>query len=326
MPVRPGVEWMRFFILVLVAWGLLPLGCARLSSPGKAAVEAPESGAHVIPERLVEPYRLGYRAEHLASLEGHLPEALALYQSAWDGGVRHLPRWLFSAAVAAARAGQLEEARVWLTRALDAGFSRETQLKEEPALEALRASPAFAAVLARARENAAAQERAEDPQLRDLLLRMYTLDQGTRRPLISGPVDDAQLELIEAATRVNVVLLKDIIARHGWPTRTKVGERAAHSAWIVAHHANEVDPAFQRECLPLAERAAARGELSLRDWAWLFDRVRVVNGLPQHYGAQLSGGTDEEISAAVAHDPGGTVLRRMHADLGLLPTLDGLAR
>ncbi len=54
--------------------------------------------------------------------------------------------------------------------------------------------------------------------------------------------------------------------------------------------------------------------------------ARTVEGRPQHYGAQLSGGTDEEISAAVAHDPNGIVLRRMHADLGLLPTLDGLVR
>lgn len=155
---------------------------------------------------------------------------------------------------------------------------------------------------------------------------MYTLDQGSRRPPASGEYDAAQLELIEAATRVNVVLLRDLLAKHGWPTRTKVGWRAAHAAWLVAHHANEVDPAFQRACLPLAERAAARGELSLRDWAWLYDRVQTVEGRPQHYGAQLAGATDEEIAAAVAHDSDGIILRRMHGDLGVLRTLDGRGR
>jgi hypothetical protein len=285
-------------------------------------VEAAGGGAHVIPAKLEEPYRLGYRAEHLAFVEEKRPEALALYQRAWEGGVRHLPRWLFSAARAAALAGRPEESLEWLKRALDAGFSKEEQLKEEPALESLRGRPEFAAVLARARENEAAREQAKDPELKALLLRMYILDQGTRRPLVTGQADDAALELIDAATRVNVLLLRDIIARNGWPTRTQVGERAAHAAWIVAHHANEVDREFQRACLPLAERAAAQGELSLRDWAWLSDRDRDLDGLPQRYGAQLSSlDTDEQLAAAVAHDPDGILLRRMHADLGLLRML-----
>lgn len=315
-------------LLAVLAGVLFLFGCARHPPPARTAMDAPAGGAHVIPAALEEPYRLGYRAEHLAFVEGNLPEALSLYQRAWEGGVRHQPRWLFSAARAAARAGRTEEALGWLTRALDAGFSQEAQLKEEPELESLRGTPAFAAVLARAQQNAAAQERAQDPELRDLLLRMYILDQGPRRPPPPPGTEYSaeRLELIDAAARVNVVLLKDIIAKHGWPTRTKVGSRAAHAAWIVAHHANEVDTAFQRSCLPLAERAAAQGEFSLRDWAWLYDRVRTVEGRPQHYGAQLSGGSDEEIAAAVAHDPNGIVLRRMHADLGLLPTLDGRVR
>lgn len=315
-------------LLAALAGVLLSAGCARHAPAARASVDAPAGGAHVIPAALEEPYRLGYRAEHLAFVEGKLPEALALYQRAWEGGVRRQPRWLFTAAIAAASAGQPEEALAWLTRALDAGFSQEEQLKEAPELESLRATPAFAVALARAQQNAAAQERAQDPELKELLLHMYTLDQGPRRPPPPPGTEYSaeRLKLIDAAARINVVLLRDIIAKHGWPTRTKVGVSASHAAWIVAHHANEVDTAFQRACLPLAERAAAQGELSLRDWAWLYDRVRTVEGLPQHYGAQLSGGSDEEIAAAVAHDRDGIVLRRMHADLGLLPTLDGLAR
>jgi hypothetical protein len=45
----------------------------------------------------------------------------------------------------------------------------------------------------------------------------------------------------------------------------RVGEAAAHAAWLLAQHAPSD---FQEECLPLLEDAVAHGDTSPRDLAY----------------------------------------------------------
>ena len=92
--------------------------------------------------------------------------------------------------------------------------------------------------------------------------------------------------------------LKQVIARHGWPTRELVGKEAAHAAFLIVQHADQ-DPAFQASCLPVLEKAARRGEIPLSQLAYLTDRVRVKQGRPQLYGTQYPVKKDAKGAAIV---------------------------
>ena len=81
----------------------------------------------------------------------------------------------------------------------------------------------------------------------------------------------------------NARRMRAIISEIGWPTTSKVGAQAEHMAWLLVQHA-ELD--FQKECFALMAREPA-DEVCARHLAYLEDRIRVREGLPQRYGTQL---------------------------------------
>lgn len=83
----------------------------------------------------------------------------------------------------------------------------------------------------------------------------------------------------------NTGRMREIVQQIGWPGRSKVGEEAAHCAWLLVQHADH-DPAFQEECFALM-RAQPVGEVAPADIAYLEDRVRVHARRPQLYATQF---------------------------------------
>jgi hypothetical protein len=83
----------------------------------------------------------------------------------------------------------------------------------------------------------------------------------------------------------NTARLKQIIAAIGWPTKSKVGERAAGAAWLLVQHADH-DPTFQIACIKLMQQEPS-GEIDSRNIAYLEDRIRVNIGKPTLYGTQF---------------------------------------
>lgn len=101
------------------------------------------------------------------------------------------------------------------------------------------------------------------------------------------PVLDRRLGL--AVTREdgkNTAMLKTYVAKHGWPTISRVGERASGSAWLLVQHADR-DPAFQLKALRLMEPMVAIGEVSKRNYAYLYDRVMLKLSGKQRYATQF---------------------------------------
>lgn len=86
-----------------------------------------------------------------------------------------------------------------------------------------------------------------------------------------------------AVDAANLLQLKAIIAACGWPA----GEKASHSAWLLAQHA-DLDVAFQRQARQLLEAAVANKAAAPRDLAYLADRIAIAEGRPQEYGTQFS--------------------------------------
>jgi hypothetical protein len=126
-----------------------------------------------------------------------------------------------------------------------------------------------------------------DDQLRRELLAMREEDLRVRAEVIQGSsLFDGYHPRMEEVHRRHAARLKEIIAQHGWPGRTLVGEESTVAAWFIAQHAIG-DPPFQRQVLELLREALARGEVPPAAPAFLEDRICCFEGRPQIYGTQF---------------------------------------
>lgn len=115
-------------------------------------------------------------------------------------------------------------------------------------------------------------------ELRAELLRRVKRDQDARNARDTGSFMKADEE--------NLPWIRQVIAEHGWPGRSVVGDDGSVAVFLLVQHA-DADPAFQRECLGLLTTAVGQGEASRPHLALLTDRVLVAEGQPQEYGTQL---------------------------------------
>jgi hypothetical protein len=160
-------------------------------------------------------------------------------------------------------------------------------------------------------------------QRRDLaveLLHRKVNDQMVRRT----PTSLADPEAMERVDRDNTAALKRIVAEHGWPGRTLVGEEAAEAAWLLAQHA-DADQDFQLHALTLLEEAVRQGEATAKQLAYLTDRCLMHAGRPQLYGTQYACGPDGARPHPVV-DPDRLDERRAAVGLGPYAEYDAAIR
>ena len=126
--------------------------------------------------------------------------------------------------------------------------------------------------------------------LRAELIQMDEYDQVVRAELAAdGSLFDGYHPRMAAVHDANAARLRAIIAAHGWPTESLVGVDGAKAAHRIAQHSIN-HPEFMRECRRLLDEASARGEAPRWQFAYIDDRIRVFEGLPQRYGTQWRGG------------------------------------
>ena len=121
-----------------------------------------------------------------------------------------------------------------------------------------------------------------DPTLHAELVAMFEADQQER----TGEGLPPGTKLPPARDYTRAQRLKEIVADHGWPTWSLVGEAGGTAAWVVAQHA-DFDPDFQTEMLELMRAAVDAGEADPVELAYLEDRVLVNTGQPQRWGTQV---------------------------------------
>ena len=127
-----------------------------------------------------------------------------------------------------------------------------------------------------------------DEELRAELLTRREEDQRIRKA--GTPGDRLSPQHMEEWRRIdegNTLWLNDLVDRLGWPGTSLVGEDGSQAAWLFAQHASQ-HPDLQRKFLGLLRDAVGAGEASPRNLAYLEDRVRVRDGLPQLYGTQFT--------------------------------------
>jgi hypothetical protein len=119
------------------------------------------------------------------------------------------------------------------------------------------------------------------------LIKMAREDAELRNTLASdGPLFNGYHPQIKAVHDLNAKRLEEIVQQHGWPGKSKVGEEAARSAWLILQHAI-AHPALQRKCFPLLVEQVEAGEMSPVEMAMLEDRIRCFEGRPQRFGTQF---------------------------------------
>jgi len=141
-------------------------------------------------------------------------------------------------------------------------------------------------------------EEATDPRVRELL-RRAARDQLLRNgwdaasqpwpePPTAGALSRFNSRLGQQVCLIdteNTEWLKADVAAHGWYRISVHGETASRAAWLMAQHADRDRP-FQHEVLALLEPLVETGEVSLSNYAYLYDRIAVSEDRPQRYGTQ----------------------------------------
>jgi len=134
--------------------------------------------------------------------------------------------------------------------------------------------------------------------LREQLRAMVTEDQDARMAF-----DSSRMDAIDKKNRPTIL---EIFAKYGWVTRSLAGQDAAHNFWLLVQHQN-LD--LQQRLLPALEKAAKSGDASMRDYAYLYDRVQIGEGKPQRWGSQVKCENGKPVLSPV-EDPAGLDARR----------------
>jgi hypothetical protein len=113
----------------------------------------------------------------------------------------------------------------------------------------------------------------------------------------------------------NVRWLKEVVAKHGWPGKSMVGQQAAFSAWLLVQHCDR-DRDFQELCLEKM-KTLPKGEVEPRNIAYLTDRVLVGRGKKQLYGTQCSTNDGKSVPLPI-EDEANVEQRRKEMGLGTL--------
>jgi hypothetical protein len=157
-----------------------------------------------------------------------------------------------------------------------------------------------------------------DAALRAKLVTMYVSDQDARGVGTGHPMYTAKTAEVDERLTTE---LKEIVARHGWPTIALVGMDASNDAMTVLTHTP--DHAWQRSMLPRLERLAAEGKIDGSALATVVDKELVSEGKPQRYGTQFKvvGG---KMAMIAVEDPEGLDARRATVFLMPIKVYEGM--
>lgn len=123
-------------------------------------------------------------------------------------------------------------------------------------------------------------------ELKAEILSMASEDQTARMQIkdYKDISEEERKNLSEIEARHNL-RLKEILSTYGWPGLNLVGLTGATSFWLLVQHQDN-DVEFQKKCLELLGEAVKKEDDKLQHYAYLLDRIRKNEKLPQVYGTQ----------------------------------------
>lgn len=168
------------------------------------------------------------------------------------------------------------------------------------------------------------EELPSAPDLQKDLVIMYYNDQTIRgadkselAKVFNLDMDSISYNSDEVSTdATNREKLKNILAKHGFPTKAMVGDVGMRAIFIVIQHADQ-DKEFQQSQFPHLENAVKNGDLDGQSYAYLYDRIKINAGEPQLYGTQCSNidRVNNSVELFPVEDIEGLDKRRMEMDM-----------
>ena len=120
----------------------------------------------------------------------------------------------------------------------------------------------------------------EDQKWRDLSSKVY-----------QNEIDTISIELVTKRVietdSLNYLVIKPLFDKYGYLGNDKVGVQSSHNFWLLVQHA-DFHPDFQEIVLIKMKIEADKGNAPLKDYAYLYDRVKVNSGQLQLYGTQMT--------------------------------------
>ncbi|MEQ8362248.1 MAG: hypothetical protein RIF39_03775 [Cyclobacteriaceae bacterium] len=99
-----------------------------------------------------------------------------------------------------------------------------------------------------------------------------------------SPQMDSLNSVIQNFDSLALAKVESIISTYGWLGKSRVGELANTTLFIVVQHAQ--DNRVREKYYPLLEESVNKGESKRSDLATMKDRILIQNGKPQIYGTQ----------------------------------------
>ena len=140
---------------------------------------------------------------------------------------------------------------------------------------------------------------------------------------------------VVATVRGNTARLREIVAAHGWPGRSLVGEDGATAAWLLLQHTNSRvrtirsadGDEFCRSCVTLLRDAVAQGEAHPRHLAAVADSLRLADSEPPEFASLPEQyPVDRDGQAAIRQDVDLAAIDERRAAIGLRPLAADIAR
>jgi len=117
---------------------------------------------------------------------------------------------------------------------------------------------------------------------------MRARDEQVRNELAAdGSLFEGYHPRMQEIHRSNAQELRSVIQEYGWPHEDLAGPDGAEAAWLVAQHSIN-EPNFMRRCRTLLDEASSRGRVPRWQFAYIDDRIRVLEGKPQCFGTQIN--------------------------------------
>jgi Family of unknown function (DUF6624) len=123
-----------------------------------------------------------------------------------------------------------------------------------------------------------------------VLVKMVELDQALRGLIGNDEhVEKLLWEIISEVDLKNTINLKALLplSQGGWFNISEFGTSIDSNAWLLVQHADH-DPQFQSKILCILEGLVENKETSVKNYAYLYDRVAVSFEKPQRYGTQMT--------------------------------------
>ncbi len=140
------------------------------------------------------------------------------------------------------------------------------------------------------------------------ILQMAEKDQQLRKS------PEAKPEEISKWDKIHKVKIKKIIDKYGLISTSKFGKEASFNTWLLIQHFPESEVGYMEKYLNLMEQNI--GEVDVKNYAYLTDRINLYRKIPQIYGTQaVPDGSDGTLTIYKTFDIKNVDKRRAQVNL-----------